>query len=78
MIHPMDIEELLERLMEQMSQFQSLMDSLPGDMRQQLQETMEAALNDPELMQEMAGTFVPHGITDAHAGDAAELPVLRR
>lgn len=51
---PRDIDELLDRLMEQMSQFQSLMDSLPEDMRQQLQETMEAALNDPELMQEMA------------------------
>ncbi len=51
---PQNIEELLERLMEQMSQFQSLMESLPDDMRQQLQETMEAALNDPELMQEMA------------------------
>ncbi len=51
---PRNLDELMQRLMEQMAQFQSLMESLPGNVRQELQETMEAALNDPQLVQEMA------------------------
>ena len=73
---PRNIEELLDRLMEQMSQFQSLMDSLPEEMRQQLQETMEAALNDPELMQEMARKVRAEGLQEGRL--KTHVPLVRR
>ena len=51
---PQNLDQLLEQLASQMSQMQSMVDSLPADLRQQLQDTMEAALNDPGLQQELA------------------------
>lgn len=50
---PQSLDELLERLQQQMAQAQSLMDSMSPQMRQELQELMEGAL-DPETMSEMA------------------------
>ena len=50
---PQSLEELMERLQQQMGQAQSLMNSMSPEMRQELQELMESAL-DPETMNEMA------------------------
>src|SRR5690606_7825982 len=51
---PQDLDELMEQLQNQMAQMQSLMDSLPQDLRDELMQTMQAAMNDPELQQELA------------------------
>ncbi|MDA0987599.1 MAG: VWA domain-containing protein [Chloroflexi bacterium] len=50
---PQNLEELMESLQRQMGQAQSLMDSMSPEMRRELQELMEGAL-DPETMNEMA------------------------
>lgn len=51
---PESLEQLMEMLQQQMGQMQSLLDSLPPEMRQELMEAMNAALQDPGLQQEMA------------------------
>lgn len=50
---PQNLEELMESLQRQMGQAQSMMDSMSPEMRRELQELMEGAL-DPETMNEMA------------------------
>ena len=50
---PQSLEELMERLQQQMGQAQSLMNSMSPEMRQEIQELMESAM-DPETMAEMA------------------------
>jgi uncharacterized protein with von Willebrand factor type A (vWA) domain len=50
---PQSLEELIERLQQQMGQAQSLMNSMSPEMRQELQDLMESAM-DPETMREMA------------------------
>ncbi|MBI4236534.1 MAG: VWA domain-containing protein, partial [Chloroflexi bacterium] len=51
---PQDLDELMEHLQNQMAQMQSLLESLPAELRNQLQETINAALNDPELQRELS------------------------
>ena len=50
---PQNLDELMEQLQRRMGQAQSLMNSMSPEMRQELQELMEGAL-DPETMSEMA------------------------
>ena len=50
---PQSLDELMEQLQQQMAQGQSLLNSMSPQMRQELQELMESAL-DPETMREMA------------------------
>ena len=50
---PQDLDELMERLQQQMAQAQSLMDSMSPEMSQELQELMGSAM-DQETLNEMA------------------------
>jgi uncharacterized protein with von Willebrand factor type A (vWA) domain len=47
------LEQLVDQLQKQMAQMQSLLDSMSPNQRRQLQEMMDAALQDPELRQEL-------------------------
>ncbi|PZC48461.1 MAG: Uncharacterized protein DK306_000909 [Chloroflexi bacterium] len=51
---PQSLDELLERMQQQGAAMQNLMDSLPGDMRQQLQDMVGERLGDPALQQELS------------------------
>src|SRR5690606_23700060 len=48
---PQSLEELISQMQHQMGQMQSLLDSLPGDMRQQLQDLLSDKVGDPDLQQ---------------------------
>ena len=50
---PQSLEELIAQMQHQMGQMQSLLDSLPGDMRQQLQDLLGDKIGDPELQQSL-------------------------
>jgi uncharacterized protein with von Willebrand factor type A (vWA) domain len=47
------LDQLVEQLQRQMGQMQSLLDSMSRDQRRELQDMMDAALQDPELRQQM-------------------------
>src|SRR5918999_157709 len=48
-----NLEQLVEQLQRQMAQMQSLLDSMSPSQRRQLQDMMDAALQDPDLRQEL-------------------------
>jgi uncharacterized protein with von Willebrand factor type A (vWA) domain len=48
---PRSLDELIQQMQHQMGQMQSLLDSLPGDLRQQLQDLLSDKIGDPELQQ---------------------------
>jgi uncharacterized protein with von Willebrand factor type A (vWA) domain len=48
---PQSLDELVQQMQHQMGQMQSLLDSLPGDLRQQLQDLLSDKIGDPELQQ---------------------------
>jgi uncharacterized protein with von Willebrand factor type A (vWA) domain len=48
---PQSLDELVQRMQQQMGAMQSLLDSMPGDMRQQLQDLLADKIGDPELQQ---------------------------
>ena len=48
---PKSLDELIAQMQHQMGQMQSLMDSLPGDMRQQLSDLLSEKVGDPALQQ---------------------------
>ncbi|MGI8925941.1 MAG: vWA domain-containing protein [Tepidiformaceae bacterium] len=48
---PKSLDELIAQMQHQMGQMQSLLDSLPGDMRQQLQDLLSDKVGDPGLQQ---------------------------
>ena len=50
---PQTLDELIDRMQGQMAQMQNLLDSLPGDMRQQLQELLSDKVGDPDLQAEL-------------------------
>ena len=50
---PQSLEDLLEQMQRQAAAMQNLMDSMPGDMRQQLQDLMSGLIQDDELQQAM-------------------------
>lgn len=50
---PQSLDELVERMQGQMAQMQNLLDSLPGDMRQQLQDLLSDKIGDPDLQAEL-------------------------
>ncbi len=50
---PQSLDELMERIQQQMSQMQSLMDSLSPGARQELEDALQSAM-DPRLMDEMS------------------------
>jgi uncharacterized protein with von Willebrand factor type A (vWA) domain len=50
---PQSLDELIEQMQGQIAQMQSLLDSLPGDMRQQLQDLLQDKIGDPELQAEL-------------------------
>ncbi len=50
---PQSLDELIEQMQHQMGQMQSLLDSLPGDMRQQLQDLLSDKIGDPGLQQSL-------------------------
>jgi uncharacterized protein with von Willebrand factor type A (vWA) domain len=50
---PQTLDELVERMQGQMAQMQNLLDSLPGDMRQQLQDLLADKVGDPDLQAEL-------------------------
>ena len=47
------LDELLDRMAQQMAAMQSLMDSMSPEQREQLQDAMNAVMNDPGIQQEM-------------------------
>ncbi|TAK58297.1 MAG: VWA domain-containing protein, partial [Dehalococcoidia bacterium] len=51
---PQSLGELVERLQGQAAQMQNLLDSLPGDMRQQLQDLLADKVGDPDLQAELS------------------------
>ncbi|HZP56057.1 MAG TPA: VWA domain-containing protein [Dehalococcoidia bacterium] len=51
---PQSLDELVAQMQGQISQMQNLLDSLPGDMRQQLQELLADKVGDPELQAELS------------------------
>ncbi len=51
---PQSLDELIAQMQHQMGQMQSLLDSLPGDMRQQLQDLLGDKIGDPELQQSLS------------------------
>ncbi len=51
---PQTLDELVERMQSQAVQMQNLLDSLPGDMRQQLQELLQDKVGDPDLQAELS------------------------
>lgn len=48
---PQSLDDLVRQMQHQMGQMQSLLDSLPGDLRQQLQDLLSDTIGDPELQQ---------------------------
>ncbi len=48
---PQSLDELIAQMQQQMGQMQSLLGSLPGDMRQQLQDLLSDKIGNPELQQ---------------------------
>src|SRR5205814_2212602 len=50
---PQSLEELIAQMQHQMGQMQSLLDSLPGDMRQQLQDLLSDKIGDAQLQQSL-------------------------
>ena len=51
---PQSLDELVQQMQRQMAQMQNLLDSMPADMRQQLQDLLLDKLGDPELRDELA------------------------
>jgi uncharacterized protein with von Willebrand factor type A (vWA) domain len=51
---PQSLEELIEQMQRQVAQMQNLLDSMPAEMRQQLQDLLMDKIGDPELRDEMA------------------------
>ncbi|MCC6382984.1 MAG: VWA domain-containing protein [Dehalococcoidia bacterium] len=50
---PQSLDELISQMQHQMGQMQSLLDSLPGDMRQQLHDLLSDKIGDPQLQQSL-------------------------
>lgn len=50
---PQSLDELVERMQSQMAMMQNLLDSMPGDMRQQLQDLLADKVGDPDLQAEL-------------------------
>ncbi len=50
---PQNLEELIEQMQRQVAQMQNLLDSMPADMRQQLQDLLMDKVGDPELRDEL-------------------------
>ena len=50
---PQSLDELVERMQAQAAQMQNLLDSLPGDMRQQLQDLLRDKIGDADLQAEL-------------------------
>ncbi len=48
------LDELVEQLQQRQAQMQSLMDSMSGEQRRQLMETMQSLIQDPQLRNELA------------------------
>ena len=51
---PQSLEELIEQMQRQVAQMQNLLDSMPSEMRQQLQDLLMDKIGDPELRDEMS------------------------
>ena len=51
---PQSLDELVAQMQSQISQMQNLLDSMPGDMRQQLQDLLSDKVGDPELQAELS------------------------
>ncbi len=51
---PQSIEELISQMQQQIANMQNLLDSLPPDMRRQLQDLLMDKVGDPELQSELA------------------------
>ena len=51
---PQSLEDLIAGMQQQVSQMQNLLDSLPGEMRQQLQDLLMDKVGDPDLQSELA------------------------
>ncbi len=51
---PQSLEELVAQMQHSIGQMQSLLDSLPPDLRQQLQDLLADKIGDPELQQELS------------------------
>jgi len=50
---PQSLEELIAQMQQQIGQMQSMLDSLPPDMRQQLQDLLSSKIADPDLLAEL-------------------------
>jgi len=51
---PQSLDELVQQMQGQIAQMQNLLDSLPGDMRQQLQDLLSDKVGDPDLQAELS------------------------
>jgi uncharacterized protein with von Willebrand factor type A (vWA) domain len=51
---PQSLDELLAQMQQQIAQMQNLLDSMPGEMRRQLQDLLSDKIGDPELQSELS------------------------
>jgi len=51
---PQSLEDLISQMQAQISQMQNLLDSMPGEMRRQLQDLLGDKIGDPELQSELS------------------------
>jgi len=51
---PQSLEDLISQMQGQISQMQNLLDSMPGEMRRQLQDLLSDKIGDPELQSELS------------------------
>ncbi|HEX5478549.1 MAG TPA: VWA domain-containing protein [Dehalococcoidia bacterium] len=51
---PQSLDELIQQMQGQIAQMQNLLDSMPGDMRQQLQDLLSDKIGDPDLQAELS------------------------
>ncbi len=75
---PQSLDDLVERMQMQAAQMQNLLDSLPGDMRQQLQDLLSDKIGDPDLQAELSRAADEPRVPVADARHAQPVPVPRR
>jgi uncharacterized protein with von Willebrand factor type A (vWA) domain len=69
-----DVDDLANYLQQQMNQMQSLLNSMTPEMRQQLQQMMDALFNEPGFQQELAQLSANLGRLNPNGADPGEYP----
>ena len=75
---PQNLDELIEQMTAGIAAMQSLLDSLPPEMRRQLQDLLMDKVGDPDLQRELQELQINLDILCAVAGHAEPVPLPRR